>query len=74
MKLKFVILICCFAAVWGSWAKSETKLPDSYAFTRGVEAYNEEKYADAMDWLEREVSEHPSGQWLRVSIYIYYSN
>lgn len=70
MKLKFVILICCFAAVWGSWAKSETKLPDSYAFTRGVEAYNEEKYADAMDWLEREVSEHPDNGYAYLYISI----
>ena len=51
------------------WAKSETKLPDSYAFTRGVEAYQEGKHQDALDWFNKELSEHPDNGYA----YIYLS-
>lgn len=52
------------------WAKSEVKQPDTYAYTRGVEAYNEEKYADALDWFNRELSEHPDNGYAYVYISI----
>ena len=52
------------------WAKSEVKQPDTYAYTRGVEAYNEEKYADDLDWFNRELSEHPDNGYAYVYISI----
>lgn len=57
MKLKIVLLF--FASAMSLWAKSENKQPDAYAYTRGVEEYNEEQYTDALDWFNRELSEDP---------------
>ena len=37
----------------------EVKQPDSYAYTRGMECINEGKYEDAMDWMQKEISDHP---------------
>ena len=39
-----------------SLVKSQIKQPDTYAYTRGVEAFEEEKYADALDWFNRELN------------------
>lgn len=47
-------------AVYLSIPAKDIKRPDSYAFTRAVEAYNEDKNADALEWLEHELSEHPN--------------
>lgn len=70
MKLIVITLITLFVAFPSSWAKSEVKQPDTYAYTRGVEAYNEEKYADALDWFNRELSEHPDNGYAYVYISI----
>ena len=70
MKLKIILLISFFASVLTLWAKTENKQPDTYAYTRGVEAYNEEKYADAMDWFNRELTEHPDNGYAYVYISI----
>lgn len=51
-----VTVVCCGVV---ALAKSKSLQPDTYAYTRGVEAYNEANYADAIDWFERELSEHP---------------
>ena len=37
----------------------DVKQPDSYAYTRGMECVNEGKYEDAMDWMNKEISDHP---------------
>lgn len=70
MKLKIILLISFFASVLTLWAKTENKHPDTYAYTRGVEAYNEEKYADAMDWFNRELTEYPDNGYAYVYISI----
>lgn len=70
MKFKIILLISFFASVLTLWAKTENKQPDTYAYTRGVEAYNEEKYADAMDWFNRELTEHPDNGYAYVYISI----
>ncbi len=45
MNSRFIILVAVFtAAALTLLARAESKQPDSYAFTRGVEAYNEDKY------------------------------
>lgn len=56
MKSRFIILVAVFAAALSILANAESKQPDTYAFTRGVEAYNEDKYAEALDWSNRELS------------------
>lgn len=37
----------------------EPKEPDTYAYTRGVEAVNDDKYEEAEEWFKREIKEHP---------------
>lgn len=60
MKIKYyLIAIAVAVSSIASFAKSESKYLDSYAFTRGVEAYNEGKKQDAYDWFEGELSKNP---------------
>lgn len=51
-----------------SSAKINSSQPDTYAYTRGVEAYNEEKYQDALDWFNKELSDHPVNGYAYVYI------
>ena len=68
MKLRKLILSSFLVAALPLWAKSESKQPDSYAYSRGVEAYNEEKYEDALDWFKRELSKHPDNGYAYIYI------
>lgn len=69
MNSRFIILVAVFtAAALSLIANAESKQPDSYAFTRGVEAYNEDKYAEALDWFNRELSEHPDNGYAYVYV------
>lgn len=68
MKLKILFVISFLALSVTAWTKPEIKMPDTYAFNRGIEAYNEEKYADALDWFDRELSEHPDNGYAYVYI------
>ncbi|MDO4320237.1 MAG: tetratricopeptide repeat protein [Bacteroidales bacterium] len=70
MKLKICTFISFIAVAMSLWAKSEIKRPDTYAYTRGVEAYVEENYADAIDWFNRELKEHPDNGYAYVYISI----
>lgn len=69
MKHRILTVLTVISIFTQLWAKSETKLPDSYAFTRGVEAYQEGKHQDALDWFNKEISEHPDNGYA----YIYLS-
>lgn len=40
-------------------AKTKSMEPDNYAYLRGVEAYTEDNNQDALDWFDKEISEHP---------------
>ena len=66
MKLEIILLINFIASVTSVWAKAETKFPDTYAFTRGVEAYQGSKNQDALDWFNKEISEHPDNGYAYV--------
>lgn len=71
-KILFVLsgLLLCIA----TYAK-EIKRPDSYAFTRGVEAYTQQNYSDAKDWFDKEISDHPeNGYPYTYLAAIYYAN
>ncbi len=67
MKLTtiFIFMVLSISSIW---AKSETKLPDTYAFTRGVEAYQEGKNQEALEWFEKELSEHPDNGYAYIYI------
>lgn len=51
-----------------SFAKKESKLLDTYAFTRGIEAWREGNYQDALDWLNKEISEHSDNGYAYIYI------
>ncbi len=40
-------------------AKEKSYQPENYSYLRGVEQYSEENYADALDWFNKELGEHP---------------
>lgn len=69
MKKYIIILAFIFCCVLAIQAKNPQQ-PDTYAYTRGVEAYNQENYADAIDWFNRELSEHPDNGYAQVYIAI----
>ena len=62
--LSFLFILLAFTAV----AKNEVKLPDTYAFTRRVEAYQEGKNQDALDWFNKEIGEHPDNGYAYIYI------
>ncbi|MDE5662591.1 MAG: tetratricopeptide repeat protein [Muribaculaceae bacterium] len=59
MKHEILFLLTLILSFAPIRAKSDVKLPDTYAYTRGVEAYNDDMYADAIEWFNKELSEHP---------------
>lgn len=68
MKLIKLLFVSLLSSLLPLQAKAETKLPDTYAFTRGVEAYQEGKKQDALDWLNKEISEHPDNGYAYIYI------
>ena len=59
MTSRLLILISFLSLTASLNAKSNSP-KDNYAYIRGVEASNEGKYEDAMDWLNKEISDHPN--------------
>lgn len=70
MKLKILILISFLSAVTSLWAKPEAKQRDSYAYTRGVEEYQNGNHQDALNWFDKELSEHPDNGYAYIYISI----
>ena len=66
MKLKILILISFLSAVTALWAKAEVKQPDSYAYTRGIEEYQNGNRQDTLDWFDKELSEHPDNSYANI--------
>lgn len=57
---KFIILLLLAVFPIGfSVQGKKIKRPDSYAFTRGMEAFHDEDYEEAFEWLNKELAEHP---------------
>lgn len=59
MKLRNILLAMAVMAGMGNISAKEVKQPDSYAYTRGMECLNDGKYEDAMDWMQKEINDHP---------------
>lgn len=75
MKTKTLLLSLLLAAAFNTAsAKNEPKQPDTYAYTRGMECINEGKYEDAMDWMQKEVSDHPDNGYAYFIISTIYAN
>lgn len=64
----FIIALTLLLSNTVTFAKNESKLPDTYAFTRGVEAYQDDKNQDALDWFNKEISEHPDNGYAYIYI------
>lgn len=54
-SLLLSLLLVCSSAIYAD----NIKRPDSYNFTRGVEALQNDNYEEALEYLEKEVAEHP---------------
>lgn len=40
-------------------AKEKSYQPENYSYMRGIEQFSEQNYADALDWFNKEIKEHP---------------
>lgn len=61
--------ICCSLTM----SAKPVKHPDSYAYTRALEAIDQEKYDEAFGWLSREIRENPDNGYAYARISgIYY--
>ena len=69
MKFKIVLLVSLFMSSLSLFAKSEGKLKDSYLLKRGIEAYTAGNNQEALDWINKELDEHPDNGYA----YIYLS-
>ena len=69
------ILLVLILTQFVVWAKPEIKRHSSYAFTRGVEAFNNDDYQEAFDWFKKELQNNPSNgyAYLYISV-LQYSN
>lgn len=65
MFKRLLVLLLAAASCVAAFAKA-TKQPDTYAYTRAVEAYNAENYTEAREWFEREIAEHPDNGYAYV--------
>lgn len=55
-----ITLICLFFCVITSSAQDkDIKRPDTYNYTRGVEAIQQENYKEALEYLNKEIEENP---------------
>jgi tetratricopeptide (TPR) repeat protein len=66
--MKRLVFIAFFIAVQFVASIAQTKLPDTYSFNRGLEAYQAGEYQDALDWFNKEVNEHPDDGYALVYI------
>lgn len=54
-KILLFLLIACTSVLYAD----NIKRPDSYNYMRGVEAIQKTNYEDALDYLNKEIAEHP---------------
>lgn len=74
MKVKLFIVICYLVLPITICAKTKSYYPSTYAFTRGVEAYNDGNNQDAIDWFNKELSEHPENGYAYLYLSVINSN
>jgi len=72
MTRTLFLAITLLLSVFLAQANDHDKLMDSYNYQRGVEALNNEKYADAISYFQQEVVEHPNNGY--AYYYIAYIN
>ncbi len=57
--MKKIITLICLAFCVTTIKAQDIKRPDSYNYTRGVEAIQNENYDEALDFLNKEIQENP---------------
>jgi len=73
MRRKIFTVIAFTVASIVSMAQDNIKRPDTYNYMRGLEAMQEEKYGDAIDYFNKELQEHPKNGYAYYNIsYIRY--
>ena len=68
LLIAITLLFCAVLA----HAEDHDKMMDSYNYMRGIEALNNEQYADAISYFQQEVAEHPNNGYAHY--YIAYIN
>lgn len=75
MKARDLLLSAvALLAGFGNLCAKEVKQPDTYAYTRGMECLNEGKAEDALDWFQKEISEHPDNGYAYFCISTIYAS
>ncbi|MDE6577675.1 MAG: retroviral-like aspartic protease family protein [Muribaculaceae bacterium] len=64
---KYLLVYIFLASSLFSFSK-DIKEPTSYAYTRGVESFNEKNYSEAMEWFQKEINDNPGNGY--ASFYI----
>lgn len=59
MKKLLLTILCAISFFVSALAQDGIKRPDSYNYTKGVQAYNEGDYAKSFDYFEKELQNNP---------------
>lgn len=70
---KLITLFCLFCCILASNAE-DIKRPDSYNYTRGVEAMHQGNYPEALEYLNKELENDPQNGYAVVYIAAVYNN
>lgn len=74
MKFRSLLLILSLCTYICVIAKNESKLPETYSFTRGLEAVNNGDNEQAMEWFNKEIKDNPGNgyAYLYISLLHYH--
>ena len=59
MNKVITILIVIAMTAMTAIAKEKSYQPENYSYIRGIEQFSEQNYAEALDWFNKEIKEHP---------------
>ncbi len=59
MNKAIMTLIVIAMTAMTAIAKEKSYQPENYSYMRGIEQFSEHNYADALDWFNKEIKEHP---------------
>ena len=65
MNTRLIMAICCLICSAIAWAQN-IKRPDSYNYQRGIEAIQEEKMGDALEYFNKDIGENPKNTDLAI--------
>lgn len=57
-KVITILIVIALTAVTAI-AKEKSYQPENYSYMRGIEQFSEQNYADALEWFNKEIKEHP---------------